>query len=159
MPRGHFPSQKSKNPKITKSKNPTVRAPCRHRAGTETSTQTTVPLDFWDFYILDFGFLGFGDLGFWTFGILYLGFWISEIISGLVKRRLPLAALRVLTWMETRQVAPNIVHYTAAISACGKARQWRQALSLIGGMADLRLSPDGTTGHPAGTHGHPPGPH
>ncbi|CAK0822633.1 unnamed protein product [Prorocentrum cordatum] len=44
--------------------------------------------------------------------------------------------------MMEASLEPSIISYSAGISACEKAGQWRQALLLLGELQDARLEPN-----------------
>ena len=44
--------------------------------------------------------------------------------------------------MYCSSLEPNVVSYSAAISACEKGKQWEQALNLLQEMARSQLEPD-----------------
>ena len=49
-------------------------------------------------------------------------------------------------WMRIHMtVEPNTVRFSAGISACGKAGQWRRALGLLGEMIRIRVEPNTIT--------------
>ena len=52
------------------------------------------------------------------------------------ERRQPHRALELLTEMGRRGVAPNVITYSAAVSACEKGSLWRQALQLLDEMIE-----------------------
>ena len=51
-------------------------------------------------------------------------------------------ALSLLQEMGRSQLQPDVVSYSAAISACEKGQQWEQALGLLQEMWRSQLQPD-----------------
>jgi hypothetical protein len=49
-------------------------------------------------------------------------------------------ALQLLDVMGRRAVAPNVVSYNSAITACGTGQQWAQALQLLDVMGRYPLN-------------------
>ncbi|CAK0888168.1 unnamed protein product [Prorocentrum cordatum] len=45
-------------------------------------------------------------------------------------------------WAATLAPDPDIIGYSAGISACEKGGQWQQALSLLSGMRERKLEPN-----------------
>ena len=50
--------------------------------------------------------------------------------------------MRLLEAMKIRNIAPDIVSYSAAISACGKCRQWEKSLELFAEMKRMDIRPN-----------------
>merc|ERR1712048_480113 len=44
--------------------------------------------------------------------------------------------------MQKARIQPNVISFSAAISACEKGAQWPWALSLFDGMQKARIQPD-----------------
>ena len=44
--------------------------------------------------------------------------------------------------MSQRALAPNVISYTAAMSACEKGGQWQRALEVLEGMPQRAQKPD-----------------
>ena len=48
----------------------------------------------------------------------------------------------MLEQMRSEGIEPNVITYSAAISACEKGKKWEKALSLLEQMRDARIKPD-----------------
>ena len=55
----------------------------------------------------------------------------NQCITALGRARDARGALALLKEMRASGVAPNVITYNAAISACEKGGQWERALSLL----------------------------
>ena len=44
--------------------------------------------------------------------------------------------------MVLSKVVPDVVSYSAGISACEKGKQWQRALSLLSEMQDVKVEPN-----------------
>ena len=51
-------------------------------------------------------------------------------------------ALELLEGMRERGIEPDVISYSAAISACEKGGQWERALELLEGMRERGIEPD-----------------
>ena len=51
-------------------------------------------------------------------------------------------ALSLLRQMPDAGIKPNVISYSAAISACGKGGKWEEALSLIKQMRSVDIEPN-----------------
>ncbi|CAK0885507.1 unnamed protein product, partial [Prorocentrum cordatum] len=54
-------------------------------------------------------------------------------------------ALALLSEMWEAKLDPNVVSYSAGISACEKGEQWQRALALLSEMWEVKLEPDSAT--------------
>ena len=62
--------------------------------------------------------------------------------GGAVSARNEARALALMREMRARDLAPNVITYSAAISACEKAARWKSALALLVVMRRTRVLPD-----------------
>mmetsp|Transcript_40075 Transcript_40075/g.114658 ORF Transcript_40075/g.114658 Transcript_40075/m.114658 type:complete len:96 (+) Transcript_40075:382-669(+) len=53
-----------------------------------------------------------------------------------------MGAIEVLIEMQRSVVSPNVISFSAAISACDRAGQWVQALALLAAALAAGLEPD-----------------
>merc|ERR1712113_1330214 len=53
-----------------------------------------------------------------------------------------MGALRLLGRMQSQSIVPNVISYSASISACEKGHQWQEALRLLGRMQSQSIVPD-----------------
>ena len=51
-------------------------------------------------------------------------------------------ALQLLDEMPQRRLDPDVISFSAAISACEKSEQWEKALELLDEMQQRKLEPD-----------------